>query len=102
MNKKIYRYESNPIVAIDWEKEYGVKALNRDSRVFEYWSDGYDMVVVLYENEDEYDVSDELANKVLRGGCDYEYALYNDNLELVGFVLTTETYDDCFAEEDDE
>ena len=102
MNKKIYTYPHNPITAIDWEQEYGLKALSRNSLIFEYNSDAYDMVVVLYENEDEFDVSDELRTRVLENGYDYEYALYNDNLELVGFVLTTETYDDCFAEEDNE
>lgn len=103
MNKKIYRYETNPIVAVDWEKEYGVMALNTDSLVFEYNSDVCDMVVVLYENEDEFDISYELNDRVVYLGYKCKYALYNPNtMEMVGFVVDTEAYDDCLAEEDDE
>ena len=73
----------------DWEKELGVRAVNRDSRVFETISDARDLTIVLYDDKaddfDEWEVSDALAEN-LRNGFDNEYTLYNSNLLLVGFA----------------
>ena len=102
MNKKIYRYESNPIVAVDWEREYGLMCMDTDTFVFIPSTDMFDNVVVIYEGEDEYDIAD-----VLRNCWGVEYTLYKgegSSLELVGFVLSAEAYESCdyFVEEDNE
>lgn len=93
MKKKVYKIDST--TEIDWENKFGVKALNRDNRIFFPTSELNDSVIIIFENEDEFDVSDILANVVLWLGYDYDYALYNaKNLSLVGFVLDAETYDE--------
>ena len=73
----------------DWEKELGVHAINRDSRVFETISDANGLTIVLYDDKaddfDEWEVSDALAEN-LRNGFDNEYTLYDSNLSLVGFA----------------
>ena len=70
MNKKIYRYESNPIVAVDWEREYGLMCMDTDTFVFIPSTDMFDNVVVIYAGEDEYDIAiaDEAYEEYLKDG----------------------------------
>lgn len=94
MKKQVYKIDNYP-TEIDWEKKFGVKALNRDSRIFNPFSEERDIVIIIFENEDEFAVSDFLYDNVLWQGCDYEYTLYNaKDLSLVGFVLTIDTYEE--------
>lgn len=73
----------------DWEFEYGVYAINRDTRIFENTSCTEGMTMELYKGFDESDVSRMLADR-LRNGGDNEFTLYNYNHELVGFVYCTD------------
>lgn len=73
----------------DWAFEYGVYAINRDSRIFENISCTEGMTMELYKGFDEGDVSRMLADRLMSGG-DNEYTLYNDKHELVGFVYYTD------------
>lgn len=104
MKKQVYKIDSTP-TEIDWEKKFSVKALNRDSRVFYPFSEERDIAIIVFESENEFEVSNFLAKKVLWQGYDYEYTLYDaKNLSLVGFVLTIDTYEELeeiIEDEDD-
>lgn len=71
----------------DWQTELGVYARNRDSRLFENTSAVQGMTVVLFEDADENDVAnalaDDLHNNVIWDSEDY--TLYNKYHELVGY-----------------
>lgn len=71
----------------DWYFDDGRRlyAQNRDTRMFENtsWTEG--LVMVLFKDTDENDVANELGKR-LREGKDYEFALYNSQHELVGYV----------------
>lgn len=69
----------------DWWVEYEVLALNRDSRLFEPHSNVSGATIVLCRNMYENEVANILADHIRDVG-DYEYTLYNEDLELVGFV----------------
>ncbi len=73
----------------DWRTEYGVYAINRDSRLVENTSAVQNYTIELYTDEDESQVSDRLAQR-LHDGNDYDYALYAKDLRLVGFVYYDE------------
>ena len=73
----------------DWMTEYGVYAINRDSRLVENTSAVQNFTIELYSGEDESEVSDRLAQR-LHDGDDYDYALYAKDLRLVGFVYYDE------------
>ena len=69
----------------DWASEFGVYAINRDSRLVENTSAVQGITIEIYEDKDESEVSDLLAQR-LREGLDYDYALYDGQLHLVGFA----------------
>lgn len=71
----------------DWHKELGVNAINRDSRTFTKVTDIWDkgIVIEVYEDLDEGEVSKKLSKR-LWDGKDYEYTLYDDDMNLVGFA----------------
>jgi hypothetical protein len=79
----------------DWyyTENRNLYAVNRDTRLFENtsWTEG--MTMVLYDGEvknfDPADVSNDLA-EFLRDGKDYEFALYNGQHDLVGYVYYEE------------
>ena len=73
----------------DWGQDYDVYAVNRDTRIFENCSAVRGYTIELYWGMDENRVSDRLAEVINEYG-DYDYCLYNDNHELVGFVYRTE------------
>lgn len=70
---------------INWAAEFGVWAINRDTRLVENCSGVPGIIVEIYENKDESEVSDLIAAR-LRDGLDYDYALYDDSMFLVGFA----------------
>lgn len=70
---------------IDWAQEFGVYALNRDTRLFENCSGVPGITVEIFKDMDESYVSDMLAAR-LRDGLDYDYALYDGLHFLVGFA----------------
>lgn len=74
---------------IDWWRDFGVYAVNRDTRIFENCSAVKGFVVERFYNTDENRVSDKLAEVIDKYG-DYDYCLYNDIHELVGFAYRTE------------
>ena len=71
----------------DWwfTNNYHLHAQNRDTRMFENTSYTEGMVMELYTNTDENDVSNALGKR-LWDGNEYEFALYNESHELVGFA----------------
>lgn len=75
----------------DWwfTNNYNLYAQNRDTRIFENTSYTEGMVMELYTDTDEGDVSNELGRR-LREGNDYEFALYNNKHDLVGFAYYRE------------
>ena len=77
---------------IDWAFDLNVHAINRDTRIFENCSYATGLIVELWENTDENDVSNALGER-LRSGQDYDFALYNDSHELVGFAHYEEPED---------
>ena len=83
MENKIIKLASET----DWATEYGVYAINRCTRIFENtsWTEG--LTMVLFTDTDENDVS---AKLTLNRGLDYEFALYDDEHHLVGYVYRPE------------
>lgn len=75
----------------DWwfTNDYKLHAQNRDSRIFENTSYTEGMVMELYTDTDENDVANALGD-YLWSGKEYEYVLYNEKYELVGFVYYTD------------
>lgn len=75
----------------DWwfTNNMNLYAQNRDTRMFENTSYTEGMVMELYTDTDESDVSNELGRR-LREGNDYEFAIYNSKHELVGFAYYRE------------
>ena len=75
----------------DWwfTNNMNLYAQNRDTRMFENTSYTEGMVLELYTDTDEGDVSNELGRR-LREGNDYEFAIYNSKHELVGFAYYRE------------
>jgi hypothetical protein len=78
----------------DWATEYGVYAINRDTRIFENtsWTEGLRMV--FFTDTDENDVSTDLARTLLWQGLDYEFAIYDGEHHLVGYVYRPEEEED--------
>lgn len=74
----------------DWLRDYGVFAINRDTRLFENTSGVKGSVIELYFGLDEGEVSNVLAD-FLRTGSDYDFALYTSKHELCGFVYSPES-----------
>lgn len=74
----------------DWLRDYGVFAVNRDTRLFENTSGVKGSVIELYFGLDEGEVSNVLAD-FLRTGSDYDFALYTSKHELCGFVYSPES-----------
>lgn len=60
-------------------------AVHRDTRLFENTSNTERMTMELYSDTDENDVANALGN-FLWNGHDYEYALYDTQHRLVGWV----------------
>jgi hypothetical protein len=73
----------------DWMQDYGVYAVNRDSRLFENSSEVSGYTIELYWGCDENEVANRLAEVIDEFG-DYDYCLYSQMHELVGFVYRTE------------
>lgn len=73
----------------DWMQDYGVYAVNRDTRIFENCSAVKGFTIELYWGVDENRVADRLAEVIDEYG-DYDYCLYSQIHELVGFVYRTE------------
>lgn len=75
----------------NWMNDYGVFALNRDSRIFEKVSNVKGQIIELYYGVDQNEVSNELVKHIdsFEEG-DYNYTLYNFKHELVGFVYSIE------------
>lgn len=73
----------------DWMQDYGVYAVNRDTRIFENCSAVKGFTIELYWGVDENRVADRLAEVIDEYG-DYDYCLYTPLHELVGFVYRTE------------
>lgn len=74
---------------VDWATEYGVYAINRDTRLVENTSGVTGITVEIFYGLDENEVSNRLAER-LRNGLDYDYALYDGSLHLVGFAYFSE------------
>lgn len=70
---------------VDWATEYGVYAINRDTRLVENTSGVTGITVEIFYGLDEGEVSDRLAER-LRNGLDYDYTLYDSSLHLVGYA----------------
>lgn len=70
---------------INWDAEFGVWAINRGSRLVENCSAVPGITVEIFEGKDESEVSD-LLLKRLFDGFEYEYALYDREMFLVGFA----------------
>ena len=70
---------------VDWMTEYGCYAVNRDSRLFENTSFLNNATIEVFIDTDENDVANALGKK-LWDGSEYEYALYDKQLRLVGFA----------------
>lgn len=73
----------------DWMRDYGVYAVNRDSRLFENTSAVKGYVIEVYFGLNENETSNRLAD-FLRTGSDYDYALYTPKHELCGFAYNPE------------
>lgn len=69
---------------INWARDYGVLAINRDSRLFEKESPNGGMKIFFHPELNEIEVANTLGRH-LSGGGDYEYTLYRDG-ELVGYA----------------
>ena len=74
---------------VDWMTEYGCFAVNRDSRLFENTSFLNNATIEVFVDTDENDVANALG-KMLWDGLEYEYALYDKQLRLVGFAYYNE------------
>lgn len=76
----------------DWyfTNNYHLYAVNRDTRMFENTSYTEGLVMELYTDTDENDVANALAEVFNDWRGDYEFALYNEKHELVGFVYRGE------------
>jgi hypothetical protein len=70
----------------DWATEYGVYAVNSETCLFENssWAEG--LTMVLFTDTDESDVFTDLERSLTWDGLDYEYALYDGEHRLVGYV----------------
>lgn len=73
----------------DWMLDYGVYAINRDSRLFENTSAVRGYTIELYVGVDENEVANRLGDIIDEFG-DYDYCLYSTKHELVGIVYRTE------------
>ena len=86
MTKKIIKLKDET----DWAFDFGVYAVNRDSRMFENTSWTKGLEAEIYDsNEEDFDenrVADALAEVFDDERGDYEYALYDGMHRLVGFV----------------
>lgn len=69
----------------DWMVDYGVYAINRDTRLFENTSSVSGATIEIFYGLDENEVSTVLAER-LRNGLDYDYALYDSKHRLCGFA----------------
>ena len=69
----------------DWAAEFGVYAINRDTRLFENTSGIPGITIEIFYGLDEGEVSDRLGQR-LRDGLDYEYALYDGSHHLCGYA----------------
>ena len=74
----------------DWMRDYGVYAVNRNTRLFENTSAVKGYVIKIYYGLDEGEISSVLAD-FLRTGSDYDFALYTSKHELCGFVYSPES-----------
>ena len=74
---------------VDWMTEYGCFAVNRDSRLFENTSFLNNATIEVFVDTDENDVANALGKR-LWDGLEYEYALYDKQLHLIGFAYYNE------------
>ena len=74
---------------VDWMTEYGCFAVNRDSRLFENTSFLNNATIEVFVDTDENDVANALGKR-LWDDLEYEYALYDKQLRLVGFAYYNE------------
>lgn len=70
---------------VDWWLEYHAYAVNRDSRLFENSSPSCNLVVEVFPSTDENEVAN-ILGKRLWEGKEYDYALYNEQHEFIGFA----------------
>ena len=86
MTKKIIKLKDET----DWAFDFGVFAINRDTRMFENtsWTKGMEVEIYNPEEEDfdENLVADALAEVFDDERGDYEYTLYDGMHQLVGFA----------------
>ena len=74
---------------VDWMTEYGCYAVNRDTRLFENTSFLNNATIEVFTDTDENDVANTLGKRLWEG-LEYEYALYDKQLHLVGFAYYNE------------
>lgn len=69
----------------DWASEFGVYAINKNTRLVENTSAVRNYTVEIFPEEEEDKISDRLAAR-LAVGKSFEYTLYDGNMKLIGYA----------------
>ena len=75
-------------VTVNWKEDFGVYAINRDSRLYEDVSDHTDgLTIEIHKDVDPDDVADIIAERYHDvPWFDIDYTLYTEDRKLVGFA----------------